>query len=330
MKKFKVFAVALMVSTTLVGSDVMAQTQRGRAAGTTGTTSSSASRAPSAPSGSTSASRPSTGPSTGSTPQRPGGTTAPGSNNNSKPGGNVGTPPTGGNNSSANRPGGSNNPGGNVSQRPSTPNTKPNNPTPPPPSTNRPNNPTPPPPPGNQPPRPNTNTRPPRPYTPPTYTYYRPTRPTNWYATYNTPYFNSVLNGAFLLGASWASTLNNIQTRYNYGGYYNNEVYLSNVSYCNVNWPNVTLYYSNSYPYGYLEGCMYSASSISYDTSRYNYVYNYLTNMYGFPYGTQNLTGGGMSCTWWGTNNTYMTLSFYPEYVPGVGTRYFTTLVTGN
>lgn len=109
-------------------------------------------------------------------------------------------------------------------------------------------------------------------------------------------------------------------------GYTSNEVYLSNVNYYNVNWPNATLYYNN----GYLQGSLFSASTVMYDITRYNYVYNELLRSYGMPISTQNIGSGGMSCTWWGMNNSYVTLSYYPENIPGAGYRYFTTLSVGN
>ena len=266
-------------------------------------------------------------------------------------------------NSSPMRPGnntGNNNPG-TPSQRPSTPNVKPtvpNNQGPQRPNNNvttpqrpnntvttpqRPNNPpqpnygpgpqspgySVPPRPNNAPPRPNSynpgyNYRPPMPYTPPSYSYYRPTPPPSWRPSYNSPNFSSILG--ITLGSLISSSVNSLLSYgYDVTGYNPNEVFLNNVNFCNVNWPNATMYYKNSF----LCGSLFSASSISYDQSRYYYVYNYLTSLYGYPVTVQNLNGGGTACTWWGYNNTYLTLSFYPEYIPGAGTRYFTTLATG-
>lgn len=289
--------------------------------------------------------RPST-PATPSMPNRPGsnaGATRPGSSTPStgatqRPGnGSVTTPP--GNGSTTQRPGNGNatqRPGnGNVtqrpgtsmpntgaSQRPGTPNVRPSTPpTPPPPS--RPNYPPPPPRPNGY--QPGYSYRPPMPHTPPGYTYYRPTPPPSWHVSSRSPNFGTILGVA--LGTFFSNSINALfNSGYNVSGYTNNEVYLSNVNYCNLNWPNVTMYYNN----GYLAGSLFSASSISYDPSRYNYVYNTLCSQYGYPVSSQSLSGGGMSCTWWGVGNSYITLSFYPEYISGLGTRYFTTVATGN
>ena len=127
------------------------------------------------------------------------------------------------------------------------------------------------------------------------------------------------------LGAVFSNAINSlINSGYNVVGYVDNEVYLTNVSYCNVSWPNATMYYDK----GYLYGSLFSSSTYSYDMSRYNYVYSYLTSRYGSPVSSQNISGGGVSCTWWGSGDTYLTLSYFPEYVNG-NLRYFTTLSTG-
>lgn len=129
------------------------------------------------------------------------------------------------------------------------------------------------------------------------------------------------------LGSLFANTVNSLYNHgYNVTGYTSNEVYLNNVNYFNVNWPNVTLYYDK----GYLMGSLFSSSSVSYDMSRYNYVYRAIAERYGMPYTVQTINNGGIMATWWGAGNTYITLSYYPEYISGLGTRYFTTLSTGN
>lgn len=178
------------------------------------------------------------------------------------------------------------------------------------------------------PPRPNGynphyNYTPPRPHTPPSYYYFRPTPPPSWSISTASPNFGTILGIA--LGSMLSNSINTLfNNGYSVTGYTNNAVYLSNVYYCNVTWPEATMYYNN----GFLNGSLFSASSYTYDPSRYNYVYNYLTSHYGMPISSQSLSNGGMSCTWWGNNNTYMTLSFYPEYSYG-STRYYTTLSTG-
>lgn len=257
-----------------------------------------------------------------STPNsRPAGNTgAPGNVGNASQRPSTPNPPSnpGNNNNFQGNPGANNRPGGNP----------PGGNPPGGPGYNRPNTP-PPPPSGPQPPRPSGyvpgySYRPPMTYTPPSYYYYRPTPPPNWRPSYGAPTFGNILG--LTLGAILSNSVNSLITGgYHVSGYNNNEVYLNNVNYCNVNWPNVTMYYNN----GRLRGSLFSSSSISYDVSRYNYLYSYLTSMYGMPISSQNLNGGGMACTWWGYSDTYLTLSFYPEYVYGLGNRYFTTLSTG-
>ena len=256
---------------------------------------------------------------------RPGTSTAPSVSNNSasqRPGTPNGRPANNGNNNQPNKP---NNPGPNGGFNPGT--NRPNNPPQPPqpqrpPQPQKPPQPAPPKPTGYH---PGYNYRPPMHYTPPTYRYTRPTPPSNWRLTYNSPNFGTILG--ITLGSIISNSVNTlINSGYNVAGYNRNEVYLNNVNYCNVNWPNATMFYNN----GYLQGSLFSASTISYDQSRYNYVYSYLTSLYGMPVSIQNLSGGGLTCTWWGYNNTYLTLSYYPEYVNGIGYRYFTTLATGN
>lgn len=172
---------------------------------------------------------------------------------------------------------------------------------------------------------PNYNTVPPRPNTPPSYVYNRPTPPPTWRPTTKGFTLGNILGLAFgtMLSNSVNSLINN---GYYVSGYNTNEVYLNDVNYLNINWPNGTLYYNR----GYLEASMFSAATPSFDMTRYNYVYNTLVSLYGRPVTTNTLNTGGMSSTWWGYNNNYMTLSFYPEYLSGVGTYYFTTLTVGN
>lgn len=318
MKKKVLLITALVMSLSYPFGSVDAQT-RGRQNTGTGTsqtnrTTTTTNKATSRPATNTAPSRPSTG--TNTPAQRP----ATGTNNTTQRPGTTGTPNNNPNPGVSNqRPGTPNIPNtGGASQRPGTPNRPaPNTP-------NRPNTPPPPPPnPGGY--RPNYSYRPPRPHTPPSYTYYRPTPPPTWRPTVNTPSFGTFLG--ITLGSLLAHTVNSLyQSGYNVTGYTSNEVYLNNVSYANVNWPNATLYYNN----GYLQCSLFSTSSLSYDPSRYNYVYNTLTGWYGLPVSNQSLSNGGMSCTWWGAGNTYLTLSYYPEYVSGYGTRYFTTLAVGN
>lgn len=347
MKKYSIFPIMLLLGLTCLNADAQTRGRQNSGNGNStavqkqaATTARPAASATSArPAATTATPRPATGtatarPSTGtatrpsgnnsSATQRPGGSAA----TTPRPGGNTSTvtpPPSGNNNNATQRPGsgnvsgqrpGSNNNG--ASQRPGTPNVRPTTPPPPqnPPHVSHPAPPTS--------YHPGYNYRPPRPYTPPTFHYYRPTPPPSWRPPVGAPGFNSILG--ITLGTIMSNAVNALFNQgYHVAGYTPNEVYLNNVNYCNVIWPNATMFYDN----GLLRGSVFSNSTLSYDYSRYNYVYSYLTSMYGPPVSMQSLAGGGMSSTWWGSGNTYITLSFYPEYVNGVGTRYFTTLSTG-
>lgn len=266
--------------------------------------------------------------------QRPGnsgnnGTQRPGNSGNSgtqRPGnsGNNGTQrPGNSGNSGTQRPGNSGNsgtqrPGNSGTQRPSGDRPSNNRPGSNQPGNNRPS--------GNRPSgnRPGSNV-PSRPHTPPHYNHYRPTPPPSWRPSGNMPNFGSIL--CVNLGWTIANSINAlINNNYNIAGYTDDCIYLTNISMFNQIWPNVTLYYDN----GYLDCSLFSFASNIYDPARYYYVMNTLTNTYGAPISTQTLSGNGMCATWWGYNNTYIRLSFYPEYVPGTGTRYFTTLSLGN
>lgn len=347
MKKLYTLSIVLVFGLSMIGTVAFA---RGRQT-SGGNQGSSTSRSPSAstttrppsasttsrpPSASTTTRPPSTStttrpPSTSTTTRPPAASSRPTTPTPSRPAGSATTSPS--------RPGGSTTtqrpatpPGNNASVRPSTPNTRPTPPpthsttpsrpaTPPPPAVR----PTPPPPP--MPPvyRPDYSYHPPMRYTPPSYYYYRPTPPPTWRPTYTTPNFGTILG--LVLGSAISNSVNwLLNNQYVVAGYNANQIFMNNVNYCNVVWPNVTMYYNN----GFLQGSLFSASTISYDMSRYNYVYNYLTGMYGLPVTTQSLNSGGISCTWWGYDRTYLTLSYYPEYVSGLGIRYFTTLSTGN
>ena len=341
MRKFTLFTAVFIMGLIISSPDMMA---RGRQTTNTNEKSSPARPAtsPSRPSTAntrpavttqrpTVTSRPSTTPSIGTSSPRPNSSSARPGTSTTRPGtgsmspatpnrpGTPTTPP----NASTGRPGTPNN--GGASQRPPTPNVRPSSPTPtPPPRPNGPNYGTPPPPPRPNGYQPGYSYRPPLPHTPPSFSFLRPTPPPNWRPTYRTPSFSTFLG--LTLGALFSNSINSLfNSGYNVTGYTSNEVYLNNVTYCNVNWPNVTMYYNN----GFLCGSLFSTSTYVYDLSRYNYLYSYLTNLYGYPVSSQNMSAGGKSCTWWGNNNTFMTLSFYPEYING-NVRYFTTLTTGN
>ena len=324
MKNLILLPTIAMMSFGLFSVEVSA---RGRSTTTTTTTTTSVTTASPRPTTNTSTQPPRTNNSNNNNATRPGastGTSKPGNQpgnppgmnqgNNNRPGNQPGNPP-GMNQGNNNRPGNNNN-----NYWPNTPGFRPGtNPgnVPPvvnPPVNNRPN--------GYM---PNYNTTPPRPNTPPSYVYNRPTPPSSWRPSNSSFRLSSILGVA--LGTVISNSVNSlINSGYYVSGYNSNEVYLNDVNYFNMNWPNATLYYNR----GYLEGSLFSAATPSFDMVRYNYLYNQLTAQYGRPVTSNTLSNGGMTCTWWGYGNNYITLSFYPEYIYGSGTYYFTTLAVGN
>lgn len=113
---------------------------------------------------------------------------------------------------------------------------------------------------------------------------------------------------------------------YSIMGYGNNQVYLSNVPVYNYTWPSATLYYGTG---GGLQGSEFVYSSPGYDISRYNALYSQLVRQYGYPVSVQD-TYGGVTATWWGYNNGYITLSFFNDMAFNGTSRYHTTLSIGN
>lgn len=293
MKKTVILLALVMAGLTSLSPFTRAQSTRGRNNTTTARPAATSSTA--RPAASSTTTRPTanastTRPGASSTTTRPGGSTT-----TNRPGNTSPTQPS----------------APSASQRPGTPNQRPVSNPPSVPTTN----------PIKPPTRP---VVPSRPNTPPNFNYYRPTPPPTWRPSASVPHFNSILGVA--LGTFLSNSINSFYTNgYNVTGYNSNQVFLSNVNIFNVIWPEATMFYTN----GYLSGSLFSYASYTYDPSRYNYVYNKITSQYGLPVSTQNLSNGGMSCTWWGYNN-YITLSFFPEYIPGYGQRYFTTLSMGN
>lgn len=264
----------------------------------------------------------STGSRTGNS-SRPNNGYRPGGNNNRpdngyRPGGNNSRPDNGYRPGGNNRPDHGYRPGGN---------------TPPPPQSHRPGGyrpggnytrPTPPPP-----PRHDRycyhNTPPYRPYMPYNRPWRRPTPPPSWRPYYGCPTFNSILG--VTLGTALNLSLDYLfNSGYSIMGYGNNQVYLSNVPVYNYTWPSATLYYGTG---GGLQGSEFVYSSPGYDISRYNALYSQLVRQYGYPVSVQN-TYGGVTATWWGYNNGYITLSFFNDTAYNGTSRYYTTLSIGN
>ncbi len=108
-------------------------------------------------------------------------------------------------------------------------------------------------------------------------------------------------------------------------GYADNVVYLSNVEQLGYNWPSVTLYYDD----GYLRSSQFQYWSSSFNSSRYNNLYNKLSDMYGNPVNIETQNGLN-SVSWWGGNNTgYVTLQYGYVKQGSIG-NYYTNLIYGS
>jgi hypothetical protein len=134
-----------------------------------------------------------------------------------------------------------------------------------------------------------------------------------------------------ILGVTLGTTISNavnslLNSGYTVSNYNNNTVYLTNVKMFNYTWPNATMYYTN----GNLGSSEFTYSTSGYDRSRYNQVYSSLVSQYGYPVSVQNNGNNNISCTWWGYNNDYITLSFFNDYAYNGASRYYTTLYIGN
>ena len=267
-------------------------------------------------------------------------TPKPGGNNNNapKPGGNNNAPKPGGNNNNAPKPGGNNNnapkpggnnnapkPGGNHNNTPkpggnhkNAPKQGGNHNHAPKPAGNK-----------NNPPKPGGNKNGHhgsinRPHCPPPAPYRRPTPPPPTYRpSKGAPSFRAIFG--ITLGSTINISLDYLyRNSYNINGYGNDVIYLRNVTEYGYMWPDATLYYESNRLVG--SQLMYSTNYNSH--SRYNMVYNTLTNQYGNPIDIQYISNG-MVATWWGYNGQYITLEYHPVYTNNGQLRYLTTLSFG-
>ena len=159
---------------------------------------------------------------------------------------------------------------------------------------------------------------------PPSYSYAPPRPPVGWTPRPGIPSFTTIfgLNFGYSFNLSVNALINNGYNVYSYG---NNEVYLNNVSYFGYNWPNAILFYG---AYGLTHSDMFY-STLYYDMSRYNNVYNQIARQFGMPF-TSNSNGTGISATWFAANGNFITLSYQPQYGADGVYRYYTTLTIGN
>lgn len=154
--------------------------------------------------------------------------------------------------------------------------------------------------------------------------WHRPTPPPHFRPYHGAPNFGTILG--VTIGTALNISINVLlNSGYDVVGYGPQAVYLNNVSMLNYNWPNATLNYVN----GNLIGSEFVYSTCYQDMSRYNMLYSRLINQYGYPASSQSNGGGSISVTWWGYNNNFVTLSYFPDYAANGGLRYYTALSFG-
>lgn len=120
-----------------------------------------------------------------------------------------------------------------------------------------------------------------RPWRPSTIWVYRPI------VTVNVSRYSSYPTIGGVLGLAWGTHYGNALNYLYYNGYYidgymNNIVYLTDVSILNYDWDDVMLQFDGNDRLDYVE---FSSWSVSYDTSRFYSLYNYLCSIYGSPVG---------------------------------------------
>lgn len=149
------------------------------------------------------------------------------------------------------------------------------------------------------------------PIVPPRYTVVRPGIPT----------LGNVLGLAF--GTFIDASINSLYNGgYNILGYQDNAIYLSNVNELGYMWPEATVYYTD----GLMSNTQFSYWTTTANASRFNSVYNTLTNMYGYPI-QNNVANGVTTVSWWdGSNTAYITLQYGPGAAQTGRVYYYTTL----
>lgn len=178
--------------------------------------------------------------------------------------------------------------------------------------------------------RPNHNWRPPYHHRPPRIPgmyvrpWHRPVPPPGFRPRPGGPRFSTILG--ITLGTALNLSLNAlINDGYTVTGYGPSAVYLTGVNLYGCYWPNATLNYVNSN----LRGSEFVYSTYGYDRSRYDMLYRQMTDTYGVPIAT-NVNGARVSATWWGYNNSYISLSYFPDYDADGIYRYYTVLSIGD
>lgn len=162
-----------------------------------------------------------------------------------------------------------------------------------------------------------------RPHCPPPRPYHRPVPPPSFRAYHGCPVLRSIVGITF--GTAINLSLDYLNRNgYTVHGYGNDVVYLRNISQYGYNWPDATLYYSS---HG-LVGSEFVYSTSYNSRSRYNSVYNTLYNQYGAPISVDS-SANGVTVTWWGYDNQYVSLDYHPIYTNNGQLRYVTTLSMG-
>ena len=162
-----------------------------------------------------------------------------------------------------------------------------------------------------------------RPHCPPPRPYHRPVPPPSFRAYHGCPVLRSIVGITF--GTAINLSLDYLNRNgYTVHGYGNDVVYLRNISQYGYNWPDATLYYSS---HG-LVGSEFVYSTSYNSRSRYNSVYNTLYNQYGAPISIDS-SANGVTVTWWGYDNQYVSLDYHPIYTNNGQLRYVTTLSMG-
>ena len=156
------------------------------------------------------------------------------------------------------------------------------------------------------------------------YKWHRPVPPRGWVHHYGGPRLSTILGVTIgtALNLSLNALLNN---GYTVTGYGPSSVYLTGVNQYGCYWPNATLNYINNS----LRGSEFVYSTYGYNRARYDQMYRYMTNLYGVPV-SSDINGDRVTATWWGYNNSYISLSYFPAYDSDGVYRYYTVLSVGN
>ncbi len=144
-----------------------------------------------------------------------------------------------------------------------------------------------------------------------------PSRPSGYRPTLGCPDITGIFGISF--GMSYYESLNYLYRRgYDIDGYYDNKVYLRNVSELGFVWPDAIIRYNNR---GFMKSAELHSSTNYNSTSRYTRIYNDLCRIYGMPI-KYKAKKGEYKTVWYGGNGRgYVTLEYYRTHG-----RYYTTL----